>query len=1020
MRVDAVEQGTSPPKGRGLGKEVSVLNLLGSYQRGLLYGGSIALSLAIAMLLAYSVYATVQGYLAQSHAALAMSLSWLHSEMEACQTTLSRTVAASEILWADRHSPDLALRQAFATQGQRAMISSQSGKVVQLVIGQRTTPVPIHDQETYLGFAQALGRLVDVGSTQQADIFRGYVYNPARSFVSIVAPAASVAALKLLESKDASELIEMLAPNVRDLPLETGYAKWSEPRRVSWMSSRINPLSHERVFQLVQPALVRDHVFAIFVAEISVDILRNSLKPMPLDGELLVIARNGEVVLHSEGDAIAADTTLAIRAVQAGTWREGFERRHDGYHDGIFTISQAIAGTDWVLAYVWSWRTVVVALWPALLPRVAGVLGILVLQWILVWLFDRKVFTPAYERSRRVFDSEHLNRLIISTVPVGLGLLTADRGEILLENALMQRYNADEKLNPGEFGRRLVALYHQHAGRAGSGSAMMSQELSWNPTGVQPSDLLVRMVAARYEDRDVLLCGIADITERRQTERALQAASESADAASRAKSAFVASMSHELRTPLNALLGHLELLGQDIHAPALAARVTAMMSASTILLNVVNAVLDMSRIEAGQMELEEVDFKLDELIEAVVALFMPKSLERRIILISQVHPNASGTYRGDPTRIRQILVNLIDNAFKFTERGAVSVIVERGSVEDYGHRILVSVKDTGIGIAKERHARIFEAFAQADVSIARRFGGTGLGLALCKKMVALMGGTISVSSTVGRGSTFRIMLPLAPRNVDCHVPERFEKSIVQSDVQRRSRRSAHLLVVDDQEMNREIIRDQLRALGYTCDVARDGLDALGQFHIQHYDAVLTDLVMTGMDGYALASCLRDEDGDIPIIAITANATATERSRCARVGIVDVLIKPVSLAVIEASLRHHLDGRATLDSAKPGVEARARFVPTVLTRGRYQILKLEAKEILKEFDHSIQQEDTTSVSVLLHSLKGLFSVALEESVVNACAGMEARLHGGDWGALREGYHDLRKIVDAVLTRLEPAS
>ncbi|KVV59050.1 hypothetical protein WT27_01915 [Burkholderia territorii] len=713
----------------------------------------------------------------------------------------------------------------------------------------------------------------------------------------------------------------------------------------------------------------RGKAFAVFVANIPIKALRSSLRQIRSDGELLIVSRTGGVVLHSAGEATQADTMLAIQALQSGTWRDGFEGLSYGYHKGVFTVSDRLPGTDWVLAYAWSWQTVLAALAPEIRGRVTRMMVVLCLLWLMMWGFDRMIFSPVYVSSQRVFDSENLNRLILSTAPVGLGLFALDNGDCLQENARMQRYRGIEDESSASLGRRLVRLYHEQ-----NASVSTSHELSLIAEEGVVHDLLVNMVPTRYRGRDVLLCGLADITERRNIERALQEARRAAEAANRAKSTFLAAMSHEIRTPLAAMLGQLELMQRVPLNREGRARLSTIEMASGQLREIVEDILDMSRIEAGQMMLEEISFSLVTIIQSVAEIFTPMAVTKGLVLSAQVVA-VRPAYRGDPTRIRQILTNLIGNALKFTERGTVSVRVTVTSADPSKEWLQLVVEDTGIGISPSAQAGIFEPFQQADVSIARRFGGTGLGLALCKKMVELMGGTITVASATDCGSTFTVALPLRPDTT--------REGALYLSTPADCDPCIRVLVVDDQPLTRALIHDQCVALGYLCNTAEDGRNALRQCDIHRYDVVLTDLCMPGIDGYTLTRCLREQDNLLPIIGVTAGGVPEHRERCLRVGMTDVLHKPVSLAALDAIVRKHVrpgsePARSTAMIAKP---------PARLPEAYYNVLRDGAGGTFAKIRDAVLKNDLSAVATHTHALKGMFAMVNAAAVIAACDALE---------------------------------
>ena len=386
----------------------------------------------------------------------------------------------------------------------------------------------------------------------------------------------------------------------------------------------------------------------------------------------------------------------------------------------------------------------------------------------------------------------------------------------------------------------------------------------------------------------------------------LRRANDKAEQALRTKSAFVAMMSHEVRTPMNGVLGALGILRDSTLGEEQQALVATALDSGEGLLAILNDILDVSKLEAGRLELETTDFELAALVNGVVDLQAAHMAAKGIDLDSTIRPGTPAHLAGDPGRIRQVLLNLVSNAVKFTEDGQVSIVVSgEPRRADGGCRLRFEVSDTGIGIPLDRQGELFTEFSQLDVSYARRFGGTGLGLSISKKLVDLMGGEIGVASREGEGSRFWFTVPLGAAADRPYEAKPEAPPVEPSKFEPVEPRQARLLLAEDNSANQMVARLMLRQAGYQVDIVGNGLEAVEAVTNRAYDLVLMDVAMPEMDGLEATRRIRALTGPraaIPIIAITANAMSGDRESCLAAGMTGYVAKPFDKAELVAAIR----------------------------------------------------------------------------------------------------------------------
>ncbi|RXV68724.1 response regulator [Burkholderia stabilis] len=720
------------------------------YQRLVTYGAGAAITLLLLLAFGLVAMSMVRSVLLNQQQDFVVDRSLVMSEIDAREASLRHAVVSAQLAWHDGSVADLRTVERFRASGGTMTLRPSRSLTPQLAFVSGHPGATDAELQRYLGLAVQMAHSTTTSSLLRGKIQTGYYYSARRDFAALIPAPAPVDARAQAMLADREALMRVLDTGLEQAPAMTRTLRPDYPR-VAWLPPALNPLTGTRAVRAAAVVRDGDAPVAVLVAEYDPQGLLHPLTVDRFGGTFLIVGDDRSVVASYAQHP--ANPGLVERVRQSREAMLPDHRLRAIYRNGIvgiFTISDRLGDTGWNLVYAFSWTDILRAISVELMAAGIATIALIAALWSLLLLFTRRKFAPVYAQSQRVFDSEQLSRTLIETAPVGLGVIARADGQLLLASPLMERLAERAKPSGGTLPSALVRLH-----RTRGGEAVAHAELPLDTMDGARVDLAVSTAPARYQGQAVLVAAFVDVTAQKQIEHQLRHAKRAADDANAAKSVFVATMSHEIRTPLNAFLGNLELLS---HTPLNAKqqdRLATIRSASDNLLSIISDVLDFSKIEAGEMAFEQLTFPVFDVLDRALAVFAPAARAKGLTLRVRAHCAVDQTMRGDPVRLGQILNNLLGNAIKFTERGAVMVDVAVAA-----GRIALAVRDTGIGMSPAQQAGLFQPFAQADRTISRRFGGTGLGLVLCRRLTEAMGGTIGVDSRLGDGSRFTVRLPL--------------------------------------------------------------------------------------------------------------------------------------------------------------------------------------------------------------------------------------------------------------------
>lgn len=592
---------------------------------------------------------------------------------------------------------------------------------------------------------------------------------------------------------------------------------------------------------------------------------------------------------------------------------------------------------------------------------------------------------PKEEKSTSV-----LFHKIIEAAPNAMIMINGS-GKIILVNLQAEKmfgYSRDELLQetieilvPERFRQSHPGLRHGFFHNPNTRAMGAGRELFGRKKDGSEVPIEIGLNPLEMNGETYVLTSIIDITERKKVEQAISGR-EAALEASRLKSQFLANMSHEIRTPLNGIIGLTNLLFPMNLNDSQKEHLNGIRISADTLLSLINDILDLSKIEADKMDFEIINFNLPQIIADSISVATSSAKEKGLKILSEIDPKLGHWYLGDPSKIKQILINLLGNAVKFTRKGSVTLKAKKPETYHEPLAIEFEIVDTGIGLDEDTLGKLFQPFTQADNSTSRKYGGTGLGLSICKKLVEKMNGEIGAESTLGKGARFWFRLPIQQGN---EVPT----ALIQETIKLNPLLKAmKILIVEDNAINQRVALGTLKNLGLTGQAVGNGLEAIEILQQLKFDLILMDCHMPEMDGYEATTRIRNfEDSrlqKIPIIGLTANVMQGDRERCLSVGMNEYVSKPLVQKDLEKVLSKLFPYEDPSDqSAKPAVSEKIAQENKSIKQAIYNIrinhgvqMAIEVIELFldgtpdafKKIDQSFAEEKFEQILVEVHGLK----------------------------------------------------
>lgn len=731
----------------------------GRYVKRLLYGGATLLTVVIVVAMAVGVNSLIDRFINDQQQLFLQHRELVKSRVERYQVGLRNYVENYEAIWRlhDRDwIPLQRYRQRLLTHQGVTLTESDLTATSFGVLTTLTAP----DQQQRLAILLRLIREISpeghLQGRETGYFLGGFTYSTDERFLATVPPLPE----SVLQAAQQGRMPEIIRQRIGKV--EEELSKYSDHtlarQRIFWLPLHDDPFSGQTVNHFASPVFRDGKRVAVIVVTVPFNQFAHLFQNgAPVAGFFAVSRLQKHLFGTNDDDANERRWSKALLAHPDILGAAMAEHPQIVRDKGVFFIYQTIPGPDWIAVYAFDWMSILAGLWPELSLLSALMLTVLLILWAFVVILDRFVFTPLQLHEQRVHESEAFNRTVIETAPVGLGVVDPISGEVVLQNDIAANLLYHDPGGSGDFYQRILTSSGPHS-RTQRGIEF--SEMTVNDGAGGQRDMVAAFSRTRYRERDVVLFGLTDISERKETERLMHEAKIAADQANQAKSMFLATMSHEIRTPLHGALGNLELLAMENLSLPQKERVNTIRRSFDALLSLINDILDISKVEANELTLQQEPFSPHALAEQCAQTFAPVIHGKNVRFLCLISPLVPDRVLGDSHRIAQILMNLLSNASKFTASGAIALRVDLDEAGGKHAWLRFSVSDSGTGISAEYKRHIFEPFSQADGSISRRFGGTGLGLSLCKRLTELMGGRLEVDSEPDAGSIFTVTLPL--------------------------------------------------------------------------------------------------------------------------------------------------------------------------------------------------------------------------------------------------------------------